>query len=74
MPQLRTAILNMTPLPKATKETGKDDSGATTTNPMLLALTTRRHPGVVEMGILGIVFIDTIIDGELGVNVLLEDV
>ena len=38
MPQLQTAILNMTPLPKATEETGREGSGTTATNPMLLAL------------------------------------
>lgn len=42
-------------------------------DPMLLALNTGRHPAVVEMGILGILLIDTIVDGGSGVNVLLEE-
>lgn len=63
MPQLQTAIVNMTPLSKATEETGKDGSGTTAANPMLLALTTRRHLTVVEMDIPGTVLTDTIMDG-----------
>lgn len=74
MPQLRTAILNMTPLSKAMEETGKDSSRVTATDPMLLALTTGRHLAVVEMGILGTVLTDTIVDGGSGVNVLPEDI
>ena len=62
----------MTPL--ATEETGRDGSGTTTTYPMLLALTTGRHPAVVEMGILGTVLTNTIVDEGSGVNVLPEDV
>ena len=73
MPQLRTTILNSTQLPKAMEETRRDSSGTMTTDPMFLALTTRRHPAVVEMGILGNVLTDTIVDGGSGVNVLLED-
>ena len=67
-------ILNMTPLPKAAEETGRGSSGTTAADPMLLALTTGRHLAVVEMGILGTVLTDTIIDGGSGVNVLPEDV
>ena len=74
MPQLRTTILNMTPFPKATEETGRDGSGTTATDPMLLALTTGRHPTVVKMGIRGTVLTDTIVDGGSGVNVLPKDV
>ena len=62
MPQLHTAIMNMTPSPRVTEET-KDSNETTTTNPMLLALMTRKHLVVVEMGILGIVLTDTIVDG-----------
>ena len=40
---------------------------------MLLALTSGRHPTVVEMGILGHVLTDTIVDGGSGVNVLPEE-
>ena len=74
MPQLRTAILNMTPFPKVMEETRRDGSRTTAKDPMLLALTTGRHPAVVEMGILGAVLTDTIVDGGSGVNVLPEDV
>ena len=63
----------MTPFPKVTEETGRDGSGTTATDPMLLALTAGRHPAVVEMGILGNVLIDTIVDGGSGMNVLSED-
>jgi hypothetical protein len=73
MPQLRTTILNITPSPKVVDEPSKnthDGSGATTANPMLLTLTTRRHLAVVEMGILGTILKDTIVDGGSGLNVL----
>lgn len=76
MPQLRAALMNMTPSPKAMEEPGKDAQGGTRTtaaNPMLLALTTRRHPTVVEMGILGTILTNTIVDGGPGVNVLSEE-
>ena len=92
MAQLRTAILNHTPFSKATKDTGRDGSPTTATDPMLLTLTigrdgspttaidpmlltlmTGRHSTVVEMGILGKVLTDTIVDGGSGVNVLPED-
>ena len=74
MPQLRMAILNMTPFPKAIEKIGRDGNGTTTIDPLLLALTMGRHPAVVEMGTLGTVLTDTIVDGGSGVNVLLEDV
>ena len=73
MPQLRTAILNHTPFLKATEDTGRDNSPMTTTDPMLLALTTGRHPTIVEMGILENVLTNTIVDRGSGVNVLPED-
>ena len=60
--------------PKATKETRRDGSGTTVADPMLLALMMGRHLAVVEMGILGIVLTDTIVDEGSGVNVLPEDV
>ena len=68
------AILNMTPLPKAIKETGKDGNGTITIDPMLLALTIGRHLVIVEMGILGTILIDTIMNEGSGVNVLPEDI
>ena len=74
MPQLQMTILNMTPLSKAMEEIGKDGSGTMATDSMLLALTTGRHSIVVEMGILGTVLPDTIVDGGSGVNVLPKDV
>lgn len=64
----------MTPFLKATKETRRDGSGTTATNPMLLTLTMGRHQAVVEIGILGIVLTGTIVDGGSGVNVLPKDV
>ena len=64
----------MTLLPKVAKETGRDGSGTTIKDLMLLALMTGSHPAVVEMGILGIVLTDTIVDGGSGVNVLPEDI
>ena len=75
MPQLRTAIINMTLSQRVTEET-KDskETTAAAIDPMLLALMTGRHPAVVEMGILGIVLIDTIVDRGSGVNMLPEDI
>lgn len=76
MPQLRTAILNMTPSPKAVEEPVKNTqggSGTTTIDPMLLALNTRRHPVVVEMGIHGTILTDTVVDEGSSVNVLPEE-
>ena len=64
----------MIPFSKATEETGKDGSGMMATDPMLLALTMGRHPAVVEMGILGTVLTNTIVDGGSWVNVLPEEV
>ena len=64
----------MTPLPKAMEEIGRDGSGTMIADPMLLALTMGRHSVVVEMGILGTVLTNTIVDEGSGVNVLLEDV
>ena len=66
--------MNYTPFLKATKEIGRDSSGTTVADLMLLALTTRRHQAVVEMGILGNVLTDTIVDGGSDVNVLPKDV
>ena len=55
------------------EDTGRDSSGTTATDPILLALTTGRHPTIIEMGILGNVLTDTIVDGGSCVNVLPED-
>lgn len=74
MPQLWTVILNMTPLLKAIEETRTDGSRITAIEPMLLAFTTGGHTTVVEMGIMGTVLEDTIMDRGLGVNVLPEDI
>ena len=77
MPQLRTAIINMTPSPRVTegaKDSKETTAAATATDPMLLALTTGRLPAVVAMGILGTVLTNTIVDGGSGVNVLTEDI
>ena len=74
MPQLRTTLTNMASTAKLLGEHGREkESGASATNPMLLVLTSGRHLAVVEMGILGTVLSDTIVDGGSGVNVLPED-
>lgn len=73
MPQLQTAILNYTPFLKATKDTRRNSSGMTATDPMLLALTMVMHLTIVEMGILGNVLTDTIVNGGSDVNVLPKD-
>lgn len=56
-------------------EQGREkEDGTTTEDLMLLALSSEHHPAVVEMGILGTVLIDTIVDRGFGVNVLPEDI
>lgn len=74
VPQLRTTLTNMTPAAKLLEEPKKEkESGTSATDPMLLALTSGRYPTVVEMGILGTILLDTIVDRCSGVNVLPED-
>ena len=74
MPQLRSALTNIDPTAKLSREQGREkESGASTKDPILLALTSRRHPTVLEMGILRTVLTDTIVDGGSSVNVLPED-
>lgn len=75
MPQLRTALINMTPSPRVTEE-AKDskETTAVAIDSMLLALTTGRHLAVVEMGILGTVLTNTIVDGGSRVNMLPVDI
>ena len=74
MPQLWTVLTNMAPTAKLTKEQGKEKGSRTSSvDPMLLSLTSEQHPAVVEMGILGTVLSDTIVDGGSGVNILPED-
>ena len=74
MPQLGTTLTNITPTAKLPGEHGREkESGVSATDPMLLALTSERNPVVIEMGILGTVLLDTIVDGGSGVNVLPED-
>ena len=74
MPQLRMALTNIAPIAKQPAEKVKEkEGGASAEDSMLLALSSRRHPAVVEMGILGTVLTDTIVDGGSGVNVLPED-
>ena len=74
MPQLRSALTNIAPVPTIPAEQG-DGKEITTGggDQILLALTSGRNPAVVEMGILGHVLTDTIIDGGSGVNVLPEE-
>lgn len=75
MPQLRTAIFN------TVQSTAHTPSGVTQTevsvslsaDPMLLALNSGRDLAIVEMGILGAILKDTIVDGGSGVNVLPPD-
>lgn len=74
MPQLRSAFTNIAPTAKLPGEQGREkESGASAEDPMLLALTSGRHLAVVEMGILGTVLSDTIVDGGSRVKVLPED-
>ena len=74
MPQLRSALTNVAPAAKLLGEHGREkESGASAADPMLLALTSGRHLTVVEMGILGTILSDTIVDGHSRVNVLPED-
>ena len=86
MPQLRTTLTNIAPAAKLPGEHGREqESGASTVDrrekesgesaedPMLLALTSGRHPTVVEMGILGHVLTETIVDEGSGENVLPEE-
>ena len=74
MPQLQLALTNITPTAKLPREQRREkESGASAKDPMLLALTSGRHPTVVKMGILGTVLIDTIVDGGSEVNVLPKD-
>ncbi len=64
----------MVPALKIPREQGKGkEIVAGGEDQMLLALTSRQHPTVVEMGILGHVLIDTIVDGGSGINVLPEE-
>ena len=66
----------MTPVVETMEEPGKDtrsESRENAADPMLLTFTIGRHPAVVEMGILGTILLDTIIDGGPRVNVLLEE-
>ena len=74
MPQLRTALVNMALMAKSIEEPRKEKgSGTSTEDPLLLSLTSGRHSVIVEMGILGTVLTDMIVDGGSGVNVLPED-
>ena len=71
---LCSALTNIAPATKLPGEHGREkESKASTADPMLLALTSERHLAVVEMGILGTVLSDTIVDRGSGVNVLPED-
>ena len=70
MPQLRSALTNITPIPRIPAEQGRGKEIATGgEDQMLLALTSGRHSAVIKMGILGHVLTDTIVDGGSGVNV-----
>ena len=74
MPKLCTALTNIAPIAKQPAEQGREkEGGASAEDQMLLALSSRRHLTVVEMGILGTVLTETIVDGGSGVNVLPED-
>ncbi len=74
MPQLRLALTNIAPIAKLAGEQGREkESRAHGEGLMLLALTSRWHPAVVKMKILGTVLTDRIVDGGSGVNVLPED-
>ena len=67
MPQLRSALTNIAPVPRTSGEQGRGkEIFVGGEDQMLLALTSGRHPMVVEMGILGHVLTDTIVDGGSG--------
>lgn len=64
----------MAPAAKLPEEPRKEkESRTSAADPMLRALTSGRHPVVVEMGILGTILSNTIVDEGSGVNVLPED-
>ena len=66
--------MNIAPTAKLPAEQGREkEGGASAEDLMLLALSSGQHPIVVEMGILGTVLTDTIVDGGSDVNVLPED-
>lgn len=74
MTQLRSALTNIAPASKISAEQGRGKEIAVgREDQMLLALTSGRHLAVVEMGILGHVLTDTIVDEGSGVNVLPEE-
>ncbi len=74
MPQLRTALTNIVLSAKQpVEQDNKKQGGTSAEDPMLLALSSGRYPAIVEMGILGTVLMDTIVDGGSCVNVLPED-
>lgn len=68
MPNLGTTLLGNLATQPNTTHTGILSGSAT--DPMILAVNSGRYPAVVEMGILGTILIDTIVDGGSGVNVL----
>ena len=74
MPQLHTTLTNIAPTAKLPAKQGREkESDASTEDSMLLALSSRHHPTVVEMGILRTMLTNTIVDEGFGVNVLPED-
>lgn len=74
MPQLRTAILscvqNMAHTFSCTSSNQLEVPISSSADPMLLVVNSGRHPAMVEMGILGTILTNTIMDGGSGVNVL----
>lgn len=74
MPHLRATLLQSAIIiPVGQPIHGKDNLGETAADSLTLTINNGRHPAVVEMGILGTILTDTIVDGGSGVNVLPEE-
>lgn len=73
MPQLGTVLLGTKVDKPKPRHTDASILGSSATHPVVLTLNNGRHPAVVEMGILGTILTDTIVDGGSGVNVLPKD-
>lgn len=73
IPQLGTMLLGTKVDKPKPRDMDAPILGSSATNPVVLTVNNGRHPAVVEMGILGTILTDTIVDGGSGVNVLPED-
>lgn len=73
MPQLRTMLLNNLSQPRTNTDHRTDVPGGSAIDPRLVVVNTGRNPTIVEMGILGTILTDIIVDGGSRVNVLPEE-